>query len=215
MVMTPSDHDHAKTPFELAEIVGLLLLVAASLIVVAEVIAAVIAAFSSPGVPSGFFESDPSIPGPSIADTVSRATQWATPVFPMLLLGVLATVWWQVQGWTEVVDESDEVDEGTLTAAFAHLLRARSLSNATLMLLVILIAGVVGSVVATFIGNVPGPTSIVVISGYFEVIGVGLATCLLACAGIWAGFRFWSSVNETFAQVEDQASDGDHEDLGL
>jgi hypothetical protein len=212
MAMAPSDHDHAKTPFELAEIVGLLLLVAATLIVLAEVIAAVMAAFSSPGVPSGFFQGVPSIPGPSIADTVSRATEWATPVFPMLLLGVLATAWWQIQGWTEVVDDSEQVDEGALTAAFAHLLRARALSNATLVLSVILIAGVVGSVVATFIGNVPGQTSIVVVSGYFEVIGVGLATCLLACAGIWAGFRFWSSVNETFAQVEDGASDDDPEE---
>jgi hypothetical protein len=84
-----------------------------------------------------------------------------------------------------------------------------------MMLSVILIAGVVGSVVTTFTGNVPGQTSIVVVSGYVEVTGVGLATCLLAGVGIWAGFHFRSSVNETFAEFEDEASDDDSEDIGL
>ncbi|MGO9344207.1 MAG: hypothetical protein ACLP6E_17105 [Acidimicrobiales bacterium] len=205
--MTPNGTEQERTPIELAEIVGLLLVAAAWLIVAAEVVAAVIATLSSPGVASGVFVGVPSVPGPSIADTLARATEWATPLFPLLLLGALAAVWWQVQGWTDVIDDSDETDEGTLKTAFAHLLRAKALSNASLVVLGILIAAVVGGVVATFMDNIPQQSSTVVWAGYLEVIGIGVATILVACAGIWAGLRFRYSINEAFAEVEDDASD--------
>jgi hypothetical protein len=106
-----------------------------------------------------------------------------------LLLGILAAVWWQVEAWTDVVDEEAEEDEGTLRFAFAHLLRARALANAAVALSAILIDAVVGSVIATFIENhQPGASGIEFVAGYLDVVGVGLATCLLASAGIWSAF---------------------------
>jgi hypothetical protein len=212
--MLPDETDHERTPIEVAEIVGSSLAASALLIVITEVGTAVLAAFSSPGIPNGSFIGVAAVPGPSAAETLARATAWATPFFALLLLGALATFWWQFQSWTGVIDDSDEIDEATLTTAFAHLLRARALSNATLILLGVAIAAVVGEVVATFMTNSNEGTGVVVLSGYLEDIGVGLATILIACAGIWAGLHIRNSVDETFAEAEIGDFEDDLEDVG-
>ncbi len=221
--MLPSDTDHERTPIEVGEIVGFGLAAAALLIVITEVGTAVMAAFSSPGIASGSFIGVAAIPGPSDAETLARATAWASPFFALLLLGALAASWWQFQSWTGVIadaddaddsDDSDDSDEGTLATAFAHLLRARALSNAVLFLSGILVAAVVGDVVATFATNSNEGTGIVVLSGYLEVIGVGLATILITCAGIWAGLHIRRSVNGLFADAEAEDYEDDLEEVG-
>jgi Flp pilus assembly pilin Flp len=215
--MLRSETDYERAPIEVAEIVGFGLVAAALLIVITEVGTAVMAAFSSPGIPSGSFIGVAAIPGPSAAETLARATARASPFFPVLLLGALAASWWQFQSWTGVIDDSDDSDDSddeTLTTAFARLLRARALSDATLILMGVTIAAVIGDVVATVITNSTEGTGIVVLSGYLEVIGIGLATILIACAGIWAGLHIRNSVNETFAEAEIGDFEDDLEDVG-
>lgn len=185
----------AATEWEPAEVVGFGLLGAAALVVLVSVVSAVVSAVSSPSIPSGDFHAVLAIPGSSFALTLLSATDWATIYFSLLLLAVLAIVWWQVQGWLEVVEEADEGDEEIRTA-LDHLVRARRLDNAVMLAFSILIAAAIGNLVATFIQNRPQGVSLPLVAGYIGEIGIATATCLVAAVAIWSGLRFRGSVDE-------------------
>ena len=148
-----------------------------------------------PAFPVGTFTRSWPFPASSFALTLLSATDWATIYFSLLLLAVLAIVWWQVQGWLEVVEEADEGDE-ELRTALDHLVRARRLDNAVMLAFSILIAAAIGNLVATFIQNRPQGVSLPLVAGYIGEIGIATATCLIAAVAIWSGLRFRGSVDE-------------------
>jgi hypothetical protein len=180
--------------------VGFGLLAAAGLIVLVSVVSAVISALSSPGLPSGDFHAILAIPGSSVAVTLLSATQWATIYFSLLLLAVLGIVWWQIQGWLEVLDEADDSDE-ELRTALDHLARARHLDNAVMVAFCILIAAAIGNVVGIFLQNMPEGVSPPLVAGYVGETGIAIATCLIAAVAIWSGVRLRSSVDEAVVGV--------------
>jgi len=187
--------------WEPPEVMGFGIIGAAGLVVLFTVLTAVIAAFSSPNVPTGPFHGVTAIPGPSTAQTVLEATQWASILFALLPLAALGAVWWQVQGWTDVINDDDEnVEE--YTKAFGHLLRARLLGNVTMATFCLLIAATTAAVVASFSEDGGQGISTDLIAGYVGESGVGVATCLICASGIWAGLRLRSSVDSTFANGE-------------
>jgi hypothetical protein len=201
--------EQERIPFEVAETVAYAIVAGTLLVIVTEVATTVISAFSSPTVPNGAIIGNPAFPGPTIAQTLVRATEWATPYFPVLLFGLLGTIWWQLRAWSEVVEDPEENAEETLRHAFGHLLRARTLSTTALMLssttVVAVVVGVIGAIAEN--AQISGQAGSLVLSADIDVVGEGLATCVLACACIWAGVYFRHSINETFAESDDEPFD--------
>jgi hypothetical protein len=77
---------------------------------------------------------------------VSLGAQWASHFVALILLGVLGLCWWQWQGWSEVIEDPERVDE--TTEARGHLRRARRTALWTRVVLVVTAIGSIAGFVA-------------------------------------------------------------------
>jgi hypothetical protein len=194
------------TPWEIEEIAAAALLLVVAVLAVAGVAAGIVA-----NTESGPFGRV------AVSDALLQSTLWAGVLIAFLVVSALALVWWQVDGWTDALedlghdragagpaeeaDESDESDE-----AVAHIRRSRALGTwGAVSLLVIAVAAVGGSV-----GVVLQQTAIPPSLDWQEVIsssGSALATVILAGVGIYGVFRI-RVLCEDITGLDRHAADG-------
>ncbi len=79
---------------------------------------------------------------------VSLGAEWASPFVALILLAVVALCWWQWQGWSEVIEDPERVDEAS--EALGHLRRAQ---RTAMWARVVLIVTAIGSI-AGFVAQV-------------------------------------------------------------
>jgi uncharacterized membrane protein (DUF485 family) len=102
-------------------------------------------------------------------NAIQFGASWAEPLLAIILLGVVGLCWWQVEAWSDELDEDTE--EGL--AAFGHLRRARQISRWALGALILTATGAVADLIALIGFNIPAHGGQV---AWARVIGVGAAT---------------------------------------
>ena len=108
-------------------------------------------------------------PMENVWNAVQFGSSWAEPLLAIILLGVVGICWWQVDTWSEELDE--ESQEGSV--ALGHLRRARCISQWALGGLILTATGSIAGLIALIGLNVPLHAGQVT---WTRVIGVGAAT---------------------------------------
>ena len=177
-----SDSDRLAT--EAPEVLAVALLGSFVLLVLASVGAALVSAFSGPPL-EGVAPA---------AQILEQATDWASPVTALIILAALGATWWQVRGWSDVVDESEPEDpemseEDELRSAFRYLRRGRALAAGGVAMLGALAAGQIGYTVSVVMVFGSGGFGDQASGQSVRAIGYLLATGLLVGAGMWFALR--------------------------
>jgi hypothetical protein len=174
----------ARLTAEVPEVLAVALLGSFVLFVLSSVGAALVSAFIGPPL-------EGSAP---VAQILDAATEWASPLSALLIYAALGATWWQLRGWSDVVDEfradspawsSDE----DLRLAVRYLRRGRALASACMAMLGVLAVGQIGLSVSAFVifgsegfGDAGSGQGV-------RAIGSLLATGLLVVAGLWFAIR--------------------------
>lgn len=119
-------------------------------------------------------------PMENIWNAVQFGASWAEPLLAIVLLGVVGLCWWQVEAWSEEIEEASS--EGF--TALGHMQRARRISQWALGGLIVTAIGAVAGLAALIGFNIPSHPGQVVWS---RVIGAGadtMATVVVVVAGI-------------------------------
>ncbi len=185
-----------RTPWEIQEIVAVALLGAIAVVAVTGVASGII----SNTVHVGHLFSEPA------GQALIESTQWAGLLTAFVLLCALALVWWQVDGWTDALDDladdgSRSSGEGDAVAdideARRHVRRNRSLTTWAGVLLVITAVAAVALVVGVVIQQTPVVPSALDWNEIVSFGGQSLATTILAGAGLYAVRRVRTQCDET------------------
>jgi hypothetical protein len=198
---TPEAEPVDAPAWELAEVVGVGFIVAAVTIVLFSLASGIAYGYSTLAQTGSPFSHVTEI-GPSLAEIVDRSTYWATPYFMLLLFGALATAWWQVRAWGDVVTGADDdpsrpPHEPGLS--WRRLLRAQSTATAAMVISAVAAASAVAVVVSTFFLYSGNPTSLVTSEDLLG-LGEGLGTLVLAAVSLFVGWRLRASVAEAFSE---------------
>lgn len=140
-----------REPWELPEILIVVLIFSFGLLVLGGVVGGIVGALANSDIEAstGWLQ-------------IYSSTTWAGFATLPLLFGVVAVLWWQISGWSEVVAEYEEAVEGEigaqadqvdLTTALNHLLRARWLATLAGVSFVFVAVGAVTSFVAFQVGE--------------------------------------------------------------
>lgn len=135
-----------------------------------------------------------------------HASEWAGLVAGLVLIAVLGLIWWQVDGWTDLLSEMEEAEEpnqefadADIYDAVGHLARNRSIGTWLLAAcFIVSIATVTFSiaVVSQFSGD--GRTNVLVQEALLTG-GQSLATLLLAVIGIVGTVRSRRTCNKVLS----------------
>jgi hypothetical protein len=200
------DGDHqadARLTAEVPEVLAVALLGSLGLLVLSSVGAALVSAFIGPPL-------EGSAPA---AQILNAATEWASPLAALLIFAALGATWWQLDGWSDVVDEFSadppaSPTEEELRLAVRYLRRGRALASACMAMLGLLAAGQIGLSVSAFVifgSDGFGDTG----SGQnVRAIGSLLATGLLVVAGLWFAIRERSNAAVACSSAEGYGSQG-------
>jgi hypothetical protein len=140
-----------RLKWELAELVAWALLGADALLGIAGLVAGFVANFGSTARTA------------SVGQLLLDGTGWAGFVPMLLVLASLGMAWWQIQGWSEVVngwidDDSEAAsDPEELTQAYGHMLRARRLAVWAGIVAVVISFAAVGSLIGFILTFLPFP----------------------------------------------------------
>jgi hypothetical protein len=189
-----------RTGWEIQEVVATALLIAVAVIAVSAVAA---------GIASNAGGEGPESTRDAIAQTLLQSTLWAGVTTMFLLIASLGLIWWQVDGWSEALEDagtggtgidheggpgrSNEVEE-----ARRHLGRNRLLAKWAGVSLVITSVGALGALVALGLEDEPFPGS-VRLQQWFSNGGVVIATLVLGAAGVFAVIRVLKLCDGAFA----------------
>jgi hypothetical protein len=116
---------------------------------------------------------------------VSSGAGWATPVVAVLLLAVVGLCWWQLQAWTEVIEEPAPDDD--LSDALRHIGRAHLIARLALVGVALTAVGAVALLaaqVATSVGLPDGDWTVTI-----SAVASFLAAGALLAGALWAGRR--------------------------
>ena len=116
-------------------------------------------------------------------NSITFATQWASPVVAVLLLTVIGLCWWQLQAWSELIESPDPDDDPS--DALRHIRRAHLMARWTLVGVALTALGAVAlfvSQVATYAGLTDGDCTLEISSAANM-----LAVFALLAAALWAG----------------------------
>jgi hypothetical protein len=113
---------------------------------------------------------------------VSSGAGWASPVVAVLLLAVLGLCWWQLQAWSELVEEPDPDDD--LSDALRHIGRAHLIARWALVGVALTAGGAVALLVAqlaTSAGLPDGDWTVTI-----AAVASFLAALALLAGALWA-----------------------------
>ena len=173
-----------RTPWEIQEVVAVALLTGIAAVAVTGVALGTIGA---PGVSGQFFKQP-------AGQALIESTQWAGLLTAFVLVCATALVWWQVDGWTEVLD--DLADNGTsaegggsialeIDEAQRHVRRNRRLATWARASLVITAMAAVALVIGVVIQQTPVEPSALDWDEILSFGGQSLASVILAAAGLY------------------------------
>jgi hypothetical protein len=194
-----------KTSWEIQEIATVALLL-------------VVAVGAVSGVAGGIVATDGTGSGPfgreAISEALLQSTLWAGVLIAFLVISALGLVWWQVDGWTDAledlghdragagpVEEADESDE-----AVAHIRRGRALGTWGAVSLLVIAMAAVGGLVGVVLQERTIPSSL----DWQELIssaGSALATVILAGVGGYGVLRI-RELCEGIRDLDGHAGDG-------
>jgi hypothetical protein len=171
--------------WEIQEVVATALLIAVAVIAVSAVAA---------GIASNAGGASPQPTRDAIAQTLLLSTLWAGITTTFLLIASLGLVWWQVDGWSEALEDAGIDDEGDPGAtdeaeeARCHLRRNRRLAKWVGVSVVITSLAALGTLGALGLQDEPLPAS-ARLQQWFSNGGGVIATLVLAAAGMVAVIR--------------------------
>jgi hypothetical protein len=135
-----SDRD-ARLEWEVPEIVAGTILVSVAILPIGGLATGIARDVATYGqvFPSGLFNQQ-------VWSAVSLGAEWASPFVALILLGVVALCWWQWQGWSEVIEDPERVDEAS--EALGHLRRAQRTAMWARVVLIVTALGAIAAFVA-------------------------------------------------------------------
>jgi hypothetical protein len=146
--------------------------------------------------------------GESVTQVLFEATQWAGVFATFLILCALGLVWWQVDGWADVLEDLDEGEDRDRAAggeeseaddAMRHIGRNRTLSTWAAVSLLVTSMAVVGAMVGLGLEASPFPWQQWVSFG-----GQLVGALILAAVGFFAVGRIRSRCT-TALDLENEA----------
>jgi hypothetical protein len=164
-----------RADWEIQEVVATALLIAVALVAVGAVAAGIDANAEGSFQPAR----------DAVAQALLQSTLWAGVTTMFLLVSALGLVWWQVDGWSEALEETgaDDAEEARL-----HLRRNRLLATWAGVSLAVTSLAAIGTLVA--IGLEDEPVSVSMrLEQWFSYGGGVIAALVLAAAGIFAVTR--------------------------
>lgn len=192
-----------KTPWEIQEIAAAVLLFVVAVVAITGVAAGIVADIG-PG------------PGPvgreAVSEVLLQSTLWAGVLIAFLVVSALGLVWWQVDGWTDALEDlgDDDHDGSSPTEeadeAVAHILRNQALATWGAVSLVVIAMAAVGALVGVVLLQTTIPSSL----DWQEVIsnsGSALATVILAGVGVYGALHI-RTLGDGASGLERHAGDG-------
>ena len=177
----------ARAPWEIQEIAAGALVLVVGVVAVSGVAA---------GILGGTGATEGSSGVQTAAQTLLQATQWAGAFTAFLLVCALGLTWWQVQGWSDALDDignEDRNEDNSPTGADEarrHIVRNRALTRWAVLGLVICSLAAVGMLVGVVLQTSP-PESSLKWQEWLSTGGAALATLILAGVGVLAVIRVW------------------------
>jgi len=180
-----------KTAWEIQEIAAAALMAVVAVVAVTGVAAGIVANTGSGAGPFG---------REAVSEVLLQSTLWAGILIAFLVVSALGLVWWQVEGWTDALEElgddrgddhrdgpgpTEEADEAE---AVAHLRRNRALGAWGAVSLLVIAMAAIGALVGVVLLQATIPSSL----DWQEVIsnsGSTLATVILAGVGVYGALH--------------------------
>jgi len=119
-------------------------------------------------------------PMENIWNAIQFGASWAEPLLAIVLVGVVGLCWWQVEAWSEEIEEARP--EGVV--AVGHVRRARRISRWAVGGLIVMTMGAIAGFVAMIGFDVPSHPGRL---AWSRVIGVGadtVATVVVVLMGL-------------------------------
>jgi hypothetical protein len=188
----PDEPPNRKTSWEIQEIAAVALLLVVAVVAVTGVAAGIVASTETD---LGSFGRE------AVSEVLLQSTLWAGVLIAFLVVSALGLVWWQVDGWTDALEdlgddrtdddrdgsgpaeEADEADE-----AVAHIRRNRAIGTWGAVSLLVIAMGAVGALVGAVVQQTTIPPSL----DWQQVIsssGSALATVILVGVGVYGTLR--------------------------
>jgi len=177
----------ARAPWEIQEIAAGALVLVVGVVAVSGVVA---------GILGGTAANEGSSEVQTAAQTLLQATQWAGAFTAFLLVCALGLTWWQVQGWSDTLDDSGTEDpnedksptDTDSDEAIRHIVRSKALTRWAGLVLLICSLAAVGTLVGVVLQTSP-PESSLKWQEWLSTGGAALATLILAGVGAVAVIR--------------------------
>lgn len=174
-----------RTPWEIQEVAAGALVLVVGVVAVSGVVAGILGG-------TGANEGSSSVQ--TAAQTLLQATQWAGAFTAFLPVCALGLTWWQVQGWSDTLDDighEDPTEDDAPTdrdEALSHIVRNRVLTKWAGLSLLICALAAVGTLVGVVLQTSP-PESSLKWQEWLSTGGAALATLILAGVGVFAVMR--------------------------
>jgi hypothetical protein len=140
--LPPEESDpNPRLEWEVPEIVGATILVSIAILAIGGLVTGIARDIATTGgaLPIGSGNQQ-------VWYAVQIGAEWASPVVALILMGVVGLCWWQWQGWSEVIEDPDRIEE--LSEALGHLRRAQRTAMWTRVVLVVTALGSIAVFVA-------------------------------------------------------------------
>jgi hypothetical protein len=183
----------SRLDWEVPEIVAATILVSMAILPIGGLATGIAREISTSGqvFPSG-------LDNQQVWSAVSFGAEWASPFVALILLGVVGLCWWQWQGWSEVIEDPERVDE--TSEALGHLQRAQRTAMWTRVVLVVTAIGSIAGFVADLDVNGGSQATLDIFPGVET-----LAVLVLLAGALWIDSRL--TVDDTLAAALSDSSE--------
>ena len=182
-----------RSPWEVQEWAALALLSAIAIVVIAGVSSGVVG-------DTGLNQTSA-----SVSEVLLDATRWAGFEVPFLVVAALGLIWWQVDGWAEVLDDDvgdddqDEPDvERSIEEAVDHIGRNKALATWAGVSLLVTSMAAIGLMVGIVLEQSP-PSPSMNWEQWLSGGGNLLSTLILAGFGFYAVAHIWGLCRSALA----------------
>jgi hypothetical protein len=176
-----------RTPWEIQELAAVAFLSAIAIVTIAGVASGVVG-------DTGLNQT-----GAPVAEVLLDATRWAGVDVAFLVVAALGLIWWQVDGWSEALDDDGEDDpddpddpgvERVIEEAVRHIGRNRALFTWAGVLLLVISMAAVGLMVGVVLEQSP-PSPSMNWQQWLSAGGNLLSTLILTGFGVYAVAHLW------------------------